>query len=179
MAPILGPVVGGWITDNWSWRWVFYINLPAGILAVVMAMFFIHDPAYIKRTAFRIDRWGLFLLTLGLGSLQIVLDKGQREDWFHSNFIISLSIIAVVGLIMFVIVELNSEHPVVDLRVFRDRSFAAGNVIMFLGFFCLFGSIVLLPLYLQQLMGYTALWAGLVLGPGAYRASLSCPSPPF
>jgi DHA2 family multidrug resistance protein len=175
MAPILGPVVGGWITDNWSWRWVFYINLPAGILAVFMAMFFIHDPAYIKRAVSKIDRWGLALLTVGLGSLQIVLDKGEREDWFHSNFIIVLTIVAVVSLILFVIVELNSEHPVVDLRVFKDRSFAAGNVIMFLGFFCLFGSIVLLPLYLQQLMGYTALWAGLVLGPGGVASFFIMP----
>jgi MFS transporter, DHA2 family, multidrug resistance protein len=175
MAPILGPVVGGWITDNWSWRWVFYINLPAGILAVFMAMFFIHDPAYIKRAVFRIDRWGLFLLTLGLGSLQIVLDKGEREDWFQSDFIIVLTIVAAVSLVLFVIVELNSEHPVVDLRVFKDRSFAAGNVIMFLGFFCLFGSIVLLPLYLQQLMGYTALWAGLVLGPGGISSFFIMP----
>ena len=140
-----------------------------------MAMFFIHDPAYIKRTVFKIDKWGLFLLTLGLGSLQIVLDKGERDDWFQSDFIVVLTIMAVVALVLFVIVELNSEHPVVDLRVFKDRSFAAGNIIMFLGFFCLFGSIVLLPLYLQQLMGYTALWAGLVLGPGGISSFFIMP----
>lgn len=175
MAPIIGPVVGGWITDNWSWRWVFYINLPAGILAVVMAGIFIHDPHYIKREVFKIDKWGLALLTLGLGALQIVLDKGEREDWFESEFIIILSIIAAVSLVLLVIVELRTEHPVIDLRVFKDTSFAAGTFIMFLGFLCLFGSIVILPLYLQQLMGYTALWAGLVLGPGGISSFFIMP----
>lgn len=175
MAPILGPVVGGWITDNWNWRWVFYINLPAGILAVAMAIFFIHDPAYIRRRTIQIDKWGLFLLTLGLGSLQIVLDKGEREDWFNSEFIIILAVIALVCLSIFVLVELRAAHPVVNLRVFRDRSFAAGNIIMFAGFFCLFGSIVLLPLYLQNLMSYTALWAGLVLGPGGLASFVVMP----
>ena len=175
MAPILGPVVGGWITDNWSWRWVFYINLPAGILAVAMAVFSIHDPAYIRRRVIRIDTWGIFLLTVGLGCLQIVLDKGEREDWFSSHFIVILSVIAALSLVLFVLVELRTPHPVVNLRVFKDRSFAAGNVIMFAGFFCLFGSIVLLPLYLQNLMGYTALWAGLVLGPGGLASFLIMP----
>jgi DHA2 family multidrug resistance protein len=175
MAPIVGPIVGGWITDEWSWRWVFYINLPVGILAVFMISLFIHDPAYIKREVFRIDRWGLCLLTLGLGALQIVLDKGEREDWFQSDFIIILSITAALALILFVIVELHTEHPVVDIRVFKDRSFTVGTMIMFLGFFCLFASIVLLPLYLQQLMGYTAFWAGLVLGPGGISTFLVMP----
>jgi len=175
MAPIVGPVVGGWITDEWSWRWVFYINLPAGILAIFMTTLFIYDPAYIKREVFRIDRWGLFLLTVGLGALQIVLDKGEREDWLQSDFIVVLSVIAASALILFVIVELRTEHPVVDLRIFRDRSFTAGTIIMFLGFFCLFGSFVLLPLYTQQLMGYTAFWAGLVLGPGGMSSFLVMP----
>ena len=172
MAPIVGPIVGGWITDEWSWRWIFYINLPAGILAVFLIGLFIHDPAYIKREVFKIDRWGLFFLTLGLGALQIVLDKGEREDWFQSHFIVILSITAALSLILFVIVELHTEHPVVDIRVFKDRSFTVGTLIMFLGFFCLFASIVLLPLYLQQLMGYTAFWAGLVLGPGGISTFL-------
>lgn len=175
MAPIVGPIVGGWITDEWTWRWVFYINLPTGILALFLIGLFIHDPAYIKRKVFKIDKWGLFLLTVGLGALQIVLDKGEREDWFNSNFIVTLSIISVVALIVFVLVELDSEHPVVDLRVFKDRSFTIGTVIMFLGFFCLFGSIVLLPLYVQQLMGYTAFWAGLVLGPGGVSSFMVMP----
>jgi len=102
MAPIIGPVLGGWITDNWSWRWVFYINLPVGALAVFLAVLFIQDPAYIRRKIIKIDSWGLFLLSVGLGSLQIVLDKGEREDWFNSHFIIYLSIIAAVSLALFV-----------------------------------------------------------------------------
>ncbi len=174
-APILGPVLGGFITDNWSWRWVFYINVPMGFLAVFMAMLTIHDPPYIRARAVRIDHWGLGLLTVGLGCLQVVLDKGQREDWFESHFIVTLTVIAVVALTTFIIVELRAAHPVVNLRVFRDSTFAAGNVIMFTGYFCLFGSIVLLPLYLQNLMGYTALWAGLVLGPGGLASLMIMP----
>ncbi len=175
LAPILGPVLGGWITDNWTWRWVFYINLPMGIIAVLLAVVFIHDPPYIRRQHTGIDKWGLFLLTVGLGCLQIVLDKGEREDWFNSNFINILSFIAVTALIAFVVVELKVKNPVVHLRVFRDRSFATGNLIMFAGFFCLFGSIFLLPVYLQQLMGYTAMWAGLVLGPGGISSFFIMP----
>jgi DHA2 family multidrug resistance protein len=175
MAPIVGPVIGGWITDEWSWRWVFYINLPTGILAVFLTTLFIHDPHYIKREVFRIDRWGLFLLTIGLGALQILLDKGEREDWLQSNFIVTLSIIAALALVLFIIVELHTEHPVVDLRIFSDKAFAAGTLIMFLGFFTMFGSFVLLPLYAQQLMGYTAFWAGLVLGPGGVSSFFIMP----
>jgi DHA2 family multidrug resistance protein len=174
-APILGPVVGGWITDNWSWRWVFYINLPAGVLAILLATLFIHDPPYIRRAKTRIDTWGLLLISVGLGCLQVVLDKGEREDWFASDFIVVLSMIATLSLIAFVVVELRTAHPVVNLRVFRDRTFAAGNMIMFMGFFCLFGSIVLLPLYAQSLMNYTAVWAGWVLGPGGIASLLIMP----
>lgn len=175
MAPITGPVVGGWITDHWSWREIFYINLPVGILAAMMALAVIHDPAYLKRTRLHVDRWGLLLLCVGLGCLQIVLDKGEREDWFESSWIVGMSVVAAVGLVLFVIVELRAEHPVVDLKVFADRSFWAGNLIMFLGFFSLFGTLVLLPLYLQKLMGYTAFWAGLVLGPGGLASFMVMP----
>ncbi|MEJ2170022.1 MAG: DHA2 family efflux MFS transporter permease subunit, partial [Desulfobacterales bacterium] len=164
LAPIVGPVLGGWLTDTWNWRWVFYINLPAGILAVALVFLFVHDPDYIRRRHPKIDIWGLFFLTVGLGCLQIVLDKGQRKDWFSSDFIVTFSLISGAALILFLMTELRSRHPVVNLRAFKDRSFAIGNLIMFAGFFCLFASIVLLPLYLQNLMGYTAFWAGLVLG---------------
>ncbi len=175
LAPILGPVLGGWLTDTWNWRWVFYINLPAGILAIGLVFFFIHDPGYIRRRQIKIDTWGLFFLAVGLGCLQIVLDKGQRDDWFSSNFIVAFSLISGTALLLFLIVELRIPHPVVNLRAFRDRSFAVGNLIMFAGFFCLFGSIVLLPLYLQNLMGYTSFWAGLVLGPGGIAAFFIMP----
>jgi len=175
LAPIVGPVLGGWLTDTWNWRWVFYINLPAGILAIALVFLFIHDPGYIRRRHPKIDRWGLFFLTVGLGCLQIVLDKGQRKDWFNSDFIVTFSLISGTALIFFLMTELRSPHPVVNLRVFKDRIFAIGNLIMFAGFFCLFGSIVLLPLYLQNLMGYTAFWAGLVLGPGGIAAFFIMP----
>ncbi len=175
IAPIMGPVVGGWITDNWSWREIFYINLPVGVVAIIMALLFIKDPPYIRRAEVHIDRWGLFLLCVGLGCLQIVLDKGEREDWFNSTYIVQLSLVSAIALIVFIWNELRVGHPVVDLRVFRDRSFAAGNAIIFMGFFALFGTLVLLPLYLQKLMNYTALWAGLVLGPGGVASFVIMP----
>lgn len=165
-GPIIGPLLGGWITDNWSWHWIFYINVPIGIISILMTMFFIIDPPYMKRVKMKIDYWGLVLLAIGLGCLQIVLDKGEREDWFQSGFIVTLGIISATSLILFVIVEIFAEHPVVDIRVFKKISFTTGSVVMFFGFFNLFASIVLLPIYLQTLMGYTATLAGWVLGPG-------------
>lgn len=165
-GPIIGPLLGGWITDNWSWHWIFYINIPIGIISILMAMFFIIDPPYMKRVKMKIDYWGLALLAIGLGCLQIVLDKGEREDWFASGFIVNLSIISAVSLVLFIIVEIFAEHPVVNIRVFKNISFSTGSIVMFFGFFNLFASIVLLPIYLQTLMGYTATLAGWVLGPG-------------
>jgi MFS transporter, DHA2 family, multidrug resistance protein len=175
LAPIAGPVVGGWITDNWAWRWVFYINVPAGILAVMLAMAFIHDPPYVRKKGIRIDYLGLALLTVGLGCLQMLLDKGERADWFSSDLILTLGIVSAGALISLVLAELRSKHPVINLRVFRDRTFAVGNLIMFTGFLTFFGAIVMLPLYLQKLMGYTAVLAGLVLGPGGLATVLVMP----
>ncbi|MDA8214762.1 MAG: DHA2 family efflux MFS transporter permease subunit [Nitrospiraceae bacterium] len=165
-GPIIGPLLGGWITDNWSWHWIFYINVPIGIISILLVMFFIVDPPYMKRMKMKIDYWGLAFLAIGLGCLQIVLDKGEREDWFQSGFIVTLSIISVISLILFIIVEMFAEHPIVNLKAFKSISFSTGNIVMFFGFFNLFASIVLLPIYLQTLMGYTATLAGLVLGPG-------------
>jgi DHA2 family multidrug resistance protein len=175
LAPILGPVVGGWITESMSWRWIFYINLPAGIMAIFLIMLFIHDPPYIRRRNLQIDRWGLFFLIVGLGSLQIVLDKGQREDWFSSHIIVYLSLVATLALAAFIIVEMYTPHPVVNLKAFRDRSFSAGSIIMFGGFLTIFASLVLLPLYAQRLLNYTAFWAGLVLGPGGMTSFFVMP----
>ncbi|HYQ60263.1 MAG TPA: DHA2 family efflux MFS transporter permease subunit, partial [Desulfatiglandales bacterium] len=175
IAPILGPVIGGWVTDHWTWRWIFYINVPAGVLAVLLIFFLIQDPPYIQRKYLRMDRWGLFFLAVGLGALQIVLDKGQREDWFNSRLILYLSVISASALIAFAFVELRTPNPVVNLRVFRHRSFAAGSTVMFAGFLTLFGTLVLLPLYLQDLMNYTAMWAGLVLGPGGLASFIIMP----
>jgi MFS transporter, DHA2 family, multidrug resistance protein len=174
-GPIVGPILGGWITDNWSWNWIFYINIPIGIVSILMILLFIQDPPYLQRIKQKIDYWGLALIVVGLGCLQIVLDKGQREDWFSSAFIMRLSVISAVSLILFIIVELKSKEPVVNLRVFKNISFASGNIIQFISFFVLFGSIVLIPLYLQQLMGYNAMLAGLALAPGGIATLISMP----
>jgi DHA2 family multidrug resistance protein len=167
LGPVMGPLLGGYFTHNFSWRWIFYINLPVGILALFMIYSFIFDPPYqqLRATGEKVDFIGLTLLCLGLGSLQVVLDKGQLEDWFNSGFILFFSGVAVVSLVFLVFWELRQEHPVLDLRIFKDATFATGNAVMFVGFFSFFGSIVLLPMYLQTLLGYTAYDAGLVLGP--------------
>ncbi|MGA7104223.1 MAG: DHA2 family efflux MFS transporter permease subunit, partial [Candidatus Deferrimicrobiaceae bacterium] len=176
-GPIAGPLMGGYITDTLSWRWIFYVNIPIGLLAIAMVKMFIVDPSYMRRTQkIRVDVWGIALLTVGIGALQIVLDKGQREDWFHSDFILIFSAISVLSLIAFVIVELFfAEQPIVDLRAFKNISFSSGNVVMFVAFFNLLGSIVLLPLYAQILLGYTATLAGLVLSPGGVATLITMP----
>lgn len=174
-GPIIGPLLGGWITDNWTWNWIFFINVPMGIVAVIMAYFFIVDPPYMKRVKMKIDTWGLALLVIGLGSLQIVLDKGQREDWFSSDFILWLTVVSAVALALFVVVELYSEQPIVDLRVFKRVTFATGNVIVFFVFTVLFGSLVLLPLFAQKMMGYNATLAGLALAPGGLATMMVMP----
>jgi DHA2 family multidrug resistance protein len=175
-GPIIGPLVGGWITDNWSWHWIFYINIPIGIISVFMTLVFISDPPYLQRARMKIDYWGLMLLAVGLGCLQIVLDKGQQDNWFESSFILTLSIVSAVSIILFIIVELfYAEHPVVDLRTFKNISFTTGSTVMFIGFFNLFASIVLLPIYLQTLMGYTSFLSGFVLGPGGMATLISLP----
>jgi DHA2 family multidrug resistance protein len=174
-GPIAGPLLGGWITDNWSWRWIFYVNIPIGILSIVMNGIVIKDPPYMKRQRMKIDYVGLLLLAIGLGSLQYVLDKGQNEDWFGSSLIVALSIVSFVAITFLVINELYVEHPIINLRLFKRRTFLSGNLIMFFVFFNLFGSIVLLPIFLQTLMGYTSFYAGLVLGPGGVVTLMAMP----
>ena len=173
VAPMLGPVMGGWITENYSWRWVFYINLPVGLLALAMSQMFIFDPKYISRKSRYVDYWGIGLLAVGMGALQVMLDKGQEEDWLGSHFILVLMIIAVVALVGFVINELLDNQPIVNLRVFKNRSYATGVFMMTILGFVLYGATVLLPIYLQQLLGYNALdagWAMLPRGLGSFIA---------
>ncbi|MBI5099096.1 MAG: DHA2 family efflux MFS transporter permease subunit [Nitrospirae bacterium] len=174
-GPIVGPLLGGWITDNWSWHWIFFINIPIGIISILLVIFVIIDPPYMKRMKMKIDYWGLAFLAMGLGCLQIVLDKGEREAWFTSNFIIWLSIVSAVSLTLFIIIELFAEHPIVNLKTFKNLTFTTGNIIMFSAFFNLFGSIVLLPIFLQSLMGYTSTLAGMVLGPGGFATLIAMP----
>src|SRR3954464_12650755 len=175
VAPMLGPVLGGWLTDSYSWRWVFYINVPIGIIALFMTHTFVFDPPYIKRRAGSVDYWGMGMLVVGIGCLQIMLDKGQEEDWFSSRFIMTLAILAAVGLVGFVIRELKTEHPIVDLRVFRYRSYAAGVFLMTVLGFVLYGSTVLVPLMLQTLLGYPAVQAGIVMLPRGLGSFLAMP----
>jgi len=177
VGPILGPLLGGWLTDTASWRWIFYINLPMGLIALAMITANVFDPPYQLRRerTEKVDYLGLTLLCLGIGCLQIVLDKGQQDDWFESSFILLLTVISAVSLILLVWWELRHDNPIINLRIFKDRSFAIGNTVMYLGFFAFFGSVVLLPLFLQNLMGYTAFRAGLVLGPGGAVTLLMLP----
>jgi len=173
VAPMLGPVMGGWITDNYTWRWVFYINFPVGILALIMSYLFIFDPKYISRRSSRVDYMGICLLAIGIGALQIMLDKGQEDDWMGANFIRVLLVMTIVGLAWFVINELLENQPIVDLRVFKNRSYAAGVFLMTVLGFVLYGSTVLIPIFLQQLLGYPALnagWAMLPRGLGSFIA---------
>ena len=169
VAPAIGPTLGGWITDNYSWRWIFYINLPVGLISLLLTARLIHDPPHLrgkKGEGLNIDYIGFGLLALGLGALQIVLDKGERDDWFESSFILGLSAIAIVALVTVVIWEWKHEHPIIDLKLFRERSFAVANAMMFMLGFVLLASTLLIPLFAQTMLGYPARDAGLALMPG-------------
>jgi DHA2 family multidrug resistance protein len=179
VAPTIGPWLGGWITDNFSWRWIFYINVPVGIISLILTNFLISDPPYMKKAnikaGFRIDYIGIGLISLGLGSMQIVLDKGQRDDWLSSNFIRVFFALMVFGIISGIIWELRQKEPVVDLRMLKDRNFAISTMAMFFLGFVLYASTVLIPQFLQELLGYTAQLAGMALSPGG--AVIMCMMP--
>lgn len=177
-APIIGPTLGGWITDNFTWRWIFFINIPIGALALALASALIFDPPYLVRKkwgAVKIDYAGLGLIALGLAFLEIFLDEGQRNDWFGSHLIVASAIVALLALIGAVLWELRQADPVVDLHLLRDRNFLISSMTMFLLGFVLYGSTMLLPVFLQTLLGYTALLSGLVLSPGGFAIVLLMP----
>lgn len=174
VAPIMGPLLGGYITDNISWPWIFYINVPVGIAASWVTWVIYHK----RETPTRklpVDRMGLVLLVVWVGALQVALDKGKELDWFASPLIVALSIVSAVGFVVFLIWELTDQHPVVDLRLFAGRNFTVGVIGIALGYGVFFGNVVLLPLWLQQYMGYTATWAGLITAPVGLLALLLSP----
>src|ERR1700674_1823467 len=179
VAPTIGPWLGGWITDNFSWRWIFYINVRVGIVSLLLTTFLVSDPPYMKKAnvkaGFRIDYIGIGLINLGLGSMQIILDKGQREDWLSSKFIVVFFVLMLIGIIAGILWELREKEPVVDLRMLKDRNFAIATVAMFFLGFVLYSSTVLIPQLLQQLLGYTAQLAGMALSRGG--AVIMCMMP--
>ncbi len=179
VAPTIGPWLGGFITDNYSWRWIFYINVPVGVLSIVLTYLLVSDPPYMKRVnlkqGFRIDYVGLGLISLGLASMQIILDKGQREDWFASGFIRVFFGLMLIGVIGGVIWELRTKDPVVDFKMLKNRNFAIATIAMFFLGFVLYASTMLIPEMLQELLGYPAELAGLALSPGGALIMLSMP----
>jgi len=178
LAPAIGPTLGGWITDNFSWRWIFFINIPVGIVSLLLTQRLISDPPYMrqqKRGGIRIDYIGFSLLALGLGALQVALDKGERDDWFASHFILAMTVVSALALIGVIVWEWRHKDPIIDLRLFRERSFAVGVALMFMVGFALMSTTVLIPLYLQTIMGYTAQQAGMALMPGGFAIILIMP----
>jgi DHA2 family multidrug resistance protein len=178
VAPSIGPTLGGWITDNYTWRWIFLMNLPVGLLTLFLVFTFIEDPPFLRRTTLKeskIDYVGFGLLTVGIAFLQIVLDKGQEDDWFGSHFILTLSIISAICLVSLVLWELNVKEPILDVRLFKNVNFATSSLLMLMVGAVSFSTTVLVPQYLQSLMGYTAQEAGMVLSAAAVLLLIELP----
>src|ERR1700728_4476269 len=177
-APSIGPTLGGWITDNYTWRWIFLMNLPVGIAALSLVWTFVEDPPFLRRTTLkesRVDYFGFGLLAVGVGFLQIVLDKGQEDDWFGSHFILTLSVISVICLVALVFWELHNKEPILDVRLFKNANFATASLMMFMVGAASFSTTVLMPQFLQSLMGYTAQSAGMVLSAAAIILLIELP----
>lgn len=175
VAPLLGPVLGGWLTDSYSWRWVFYINVPIGLVSIIMTRLFIFDPPYIRRSSSRIDYWGIGMLAVGIGSLQLVLDKGQEKDWFGTSWITVVTVLAVLALAAFILYELRVDEPVVNLRVFKNRTYCTGVFLMAMLGVGLYSTTVMIPLVLQTLLGYPALRAGIAMAPRGLGSCIGMP----
>jgi len=176
IAPIIGPVLGGWITDNYSWRWIFFIKVPAGFLALWLIQRFIQDPHWIRNArAPRLDVIGLSFMSLWLGCQEVLLDKGQEDDWFGSRFIVMMALLAIIGLVVFIVRELSTGKPFVDLRVMNNYNFSLGAVLMFFAGITLYSLTAIVPLFLQTLMGYTALQSGLAMIPRGIGALIAMP----
>ena len=175
LAPILGPVIGGYLTLTYSWRWVFYVNIPVGFLSLVLLQLYVFDPPYIKRREGRIDYAGMALLFTGIAALQVLLDKGQEEDWLESGLIVACLAIAAIGIAWFIRHELRVENPVIDLRVFASSTFAIGSFVSGMLGFLLFGSMIVLPILLQTLLGYSPIQAGLAMAPRGLGSMITMP----
>jgi MFS transporter, DHA2 family, multidrug resistance protein len=176
VAPIIGPLLGGWLTDNYSWRWMFYINIPIGLASLYLMGRFVEDPPYIKNSRpGSIDATGFAFLIVWLATLQIVLDKGQQEDWFSSTWISWFSIISVSAMAMLIVRELRIAEPIVDLRIFKDRNFWVGNVLMAVVSAGMYSAIAMVPLFVQILLGYTALSSGIATAPRGMGAIIAMP----
>ncbi|HCT59419.1 MAG TPA: EmrB/QacA family drug resistance transporter [Acidobacterium sp.] len=176
VAPVLGPTLGGWLTDTYSWRYAFYINIPIGILAVYMISRFVKDPPYIKKSnAGKFDGVGFGLLAVWIGSLQCILDKGQQDDWFGAVWIRWAAAFLVISFVWFIIHSWRKDRPLVNLKTFKDRNFAVGCALIFSFGLCIYSMITVLPLYYQELLGYTAFSAGLVVGPRGIGSIIGMP----
>ena len=175
LAPAIGPTLGGWLTDQYSWPWIFYVNVPIGVINLLLVSRFIHDPPYLVREKGEIDWLGLALMTVGLGALQLMLEQGEREDWFSSSFIVTLAVVSAAGLIFFIWRELVARRPAVDLRILRNPSFASATAIGGVLGMGLYGSLFLLPLFLQNLLGYSAMLSGLALMPRSLAMAVVMP----
>jgi DHA2 family multidrug resistance protein len=176
VGPTLGPPLGGWIVDNWSWPYIFYINIPIGIIATMLTLIYVRSPKYgVKLSANQVDWWGIVFLASFIGSLQYVLEHGQQDDWFANGTIITLSIVTVFGLLAFIWRELTYEHPIVNLRVLNDSNLRIGTIMCFILGFGLYGSTFIIPIYTQQILGWTALDAGLLLIPSSLMTAFMMP----
>jgi DHA2 family multidrug resistance protein len=164
-GPILGPLLGGWITDHWSWPWIFYINIPIGIVAFFLAMIFVKDPSYLKKPEGKVDYWSFLFIALGLGCLEVFLNRGERYDWLASNFIKIFMGCSILGIALFIWRSLTAKNPLVDIRIFKLPEFSSGMFLIFMASVGMYGTFLCLPIFVQSLLNFTPTWAGIILAP--------------